>query len=71
MLDLNHQVTQDALTIFAEAVCYIKEQKASRAFSVLHDGGGSFTDALENDEISAETREWLYSLRSTLCDDLY
>ena len=71
MLDLDHPVTQDALTIFAEAVIYIKELKASRAFSVLHDGGGSFTDALESDEISTETREWLYNLRSTLCDDLY
>ena len=71
MLDLNQQVTQDALTVYAEAVIYVKELKASRAFSVLHDGGGSFTDALESEEISVDTREWLYNLRSALCDDLY
>jgi hypothetical protein len=71
MIDIDNPVTQDALAVFAEAVTYIKEQRASRAFSLLHDGDGSFTVALESDEISPATREWLYNLRSTLCDDLY
>lgn len=71
MLNIGDPLVQDALTIYAEAVQYVKEQKASRAFSVLHDGGGSFTDALESDQVNAATKQWLYALRSSLCDNLY
>jgi hypothetical protein len=71
MIDITNDLVQDALTIYAEAVQYVKEQKASRAFSVLHDGGGSFTDALQSDEVPEATKQWLYELRSALCSDSY
>jgi hypothetical protein len=71
MIGIAHPLVHDALAIYAEAVTYVKEQKASRAFSVLHDGGGSFTDALESEELSVATKNWLYNLRSALCEDMY
>jgi len=70
-LDLMNPLVQDALTVYAEAVTLVKECKGSRAYSLLHDGGGSFVDALESEEVPTRTSEWLENLRATLCEDMY
>lgn len=62
---------ESALRISQEALQYRMEQKASRAYKVLHDPTGTFDQAIQAEFIPLQKREWLDGLRTALCMDLY
>lgn len=59
---------QDALTMFGEAVQYVKEQKAARAYNVLTAEDGLFEAALQSDNVTASQKTWLENMRNALLE---
>jgi hypothetical protein len=64
---VSEELMDNALLIVQEAVGYIRELKASKAYSVLHAEDGSFIEALDSPDVTQSDKEYLHGLRSAIC----